>query len=424
MLIIKNGTIVDPSQGLHKVGDIFVDNGRIVDKITDNPDIEIINAEGKYVFAGLIDMHVHLREPGQEHKETILTGTQAAIAGGFTSIACMPNTTPVNDCVEVTSLILSRIKKTALCNVYPIGAITIGLKGREMTDMSQLKSAGLKAFTDDGMPVIDSDIMSAALEFSSNTGVLIISHAEDKDISGRGVINQGAVSVKLNVAGIKAEAEVSMIKRDIELLRNIGGRLHIAHVSTEGGVRAVREAKDRGLNITAETAPHYFTLTEDEVITKGANAKMNPPLRTKKDVKAVKEGLTDGTIDVIATDHAPHHKEEKALGLIDAPFGICGLETALSLGLQLVEDNVITMDRLIELMAVNPARILGIDKGTLKAGADADITIVDIDREYVVDVGQFKSKGKNSPFDGAILKGRVYKVICGGRVFNCERFIS
>lgn len=421
MLIIKNGTIVDPSFSLHKVGDIFVDNGKIAEVFHELPlssNIEIIDANGKYVFPGLIDMHVHLREPGQVHKETIMSGTSAALYGGFTTLACMPNTIPVNDNIEVTNIINSIIKKTALCNVYPIGAITIGLKGQGLTDMAGLKSAGCVAFTDDGMPVMDREMMSKALEFSRDTGALIISHAEDKDISGRGVINHGEVSARLNVEGIPREAEVSMIKRDIELLIKIGGRLHIAHVSTLEGVSAIRDAKKSDLNITSETAPHYFTLTEEAVISKGTNAKMNPPLRTQRDVEAIKEGLSDGTIDVIATDHAPHHKDEKALGLIDAPFGICGLETSLPLSLALVRKCVITIDRMIELMAVNPAKILGLNKGTLKVGADADIVIVDIEKEYIVDVNQFRSKGRNSPFEGAVLKGRVDKIICAGRVLS------
>lgn len=416
MLKIINGTIIDPCQGLHQIRDIFIDKGRIVENIPVQSNIDVIDATGLYVFPGLIDMHVHLREPGQEHKETIATGTTAALHGGFTAVACMPNTSPVNDSIEVTNFITSN--KTALCNVYPVGAITSGLKGLTLTDLGELKKAGCVAFTDDGMPVMDRDIMIKALKFSKDTGALIISHAEDKNISGKGVINEGAVSAKLNIVGIPAEAEVSMIRRDIELLGQIGGRLHIAHVSTYGGVKAIKEAKKGGMNITAETAPHYFTLTEDAVIKMGANAKMNPPLRTIKDVEAIKEGLSDGTIDAIATDHAPHHKDEKAIGLVDAPFGISGLETALPLSLQLVRDGIITIDRMVELMAVNPAKILGINKGTLKVGSDADIVIVDIDKEYVVDVNRFYSKGKNSPFDGMRLKGSVYKVICGSRVIE------
>ena len=337
----------------------------------------IIDASGLFVLPGLIDMHVHLREPGFEYKETINTGTMAAVKGGFTTVCCMPNTYPVNDNASVTEFIKRKASQEGYCTVLPIGAITKGQKGEELAEIGTMRNEGCIAFSDDGQPVMNSMIMRRALEYSKAFNVPVISHCEDSTLSEGGVMNEGLMSLTLGLKGIPAEAEQIMIFRDILLAELTGGKLHIAHVSTEGSVRLIRNAKRRGVNVTAETCPHYFSLTEEAVKDYDTNAKMNPPLRTEHDIKAIKEGLKDGTIDVIATDHAPHHRDEKLKEFDLAPFGISGLETALGLSLRLVEEGTLTMGQLVEKMTCNPSRVLNIDKGTLKIGSDADLVILD-----------------------------------------------
>ncbi len=425
-ILIRGGQIVDPSQGVNCIGDILIEKGKIKSLVlepekiekTDEDDTKVINAEGMLVFPGLIDMHVHLREPGYEYKETIKTGTQAAVRGGFTSVCCMPNTKPVNDNETVTEFILRKAFAEGACYVFPIGAITKGQKGEELSEMGMMYEAGCVAFSDDGHPVMNSLVMRRALEYTKAFDVPIITHAEDINLSANGVMNEGMVSHELGLRGIPAEAEVIMIKRDIELARLTGGRLHIAHVSTKGGVEAIREAKNSGLRVTAETCPHYFTLTEDAARGYNTAAKVNPPLRTVEDLEAIKEALSDGTIDVIATDHAPHHIDEKNCEFDRAAFGISGLETALSLSLNLVKEGVLSLDGLVEKMSLNPSRILGLDKGTLKVGADADITVVDPEAQWKVEPEEFYSKGKNTPFKGFVLKGLTRVVICKGRIYD------
>jgi dihydroorotase len=423
-IIIKGGHIIDPSQGINEVATLVIEDSRIKEilpggsDIPDNGSYRLIDAGGLYVFPGLVDMHVHLREPGYEYKETIRTGTMAAVRGGFTSVCCMPNTKPVNDNETVTEFILRKAFAEGACYVFPIGAITKAQKGEELSEMGMMYEAGCVAFSDDGMPVMNSLIMRRALEYSKVFGVPIISHAEDRALSAQGVMNEGRLSHELGLRGIPREAEIVMIKRDIELAKLTGARLHIAHVSTKGGVEAVREAKRASIQVTAETCPHYFSLTEDAVRGYRTEAKVNPPLRAREDVEAIKEGLSDGTIDVIATDHAPHHRDEKACEFDRAAFGISGLETALSLSLRLVDDGVLSLEALVEKMALNPSRILGLGKGTLKKGADADITIVDPEAQWRVEPERFFSKGKNTPFEGFVLKGRAVITICKGRVYD------
>jgi dihydroorotase len=424
-ILIKNGRVVDPSQGLDKVTIDLLIEGRKIKKIYKRaarlslgPKDKTIDAKGLYVLPGLVDMHAHLREPGFEHKETIASGTRAAVRGGFTSLCAMPNTSPANDNAGITEYILQKANKEGVCWVFPIGAITKGQLGEELAEMGLMKEGGCVAFSDDGRPVKNSALMRMALEYSKAFGVPIISHSEDPDLSADGVMNEGLLSYSLGLSGIPKAAEETAIFRDVSLAALTGSRLHIAHVSTEGSVRIIRDAKARGIQVTAETCPHYFSITEDAVKDFDTNARVNPPLRTKKDVKAIKKGLSDGTIDVIATDHAPHHKNEKQREFDMAPPGISGLETALSLSLKLVEDNVITLSDLVKKMALNPAQILGIDKGTLMPGSAGDLTIVDLKSEYQVNAEQFVSKGKNSPFDGWTLKGRPVVTICKGRVFE------
>ncbi len=430
-ILIKNGHIVDPSQGINAQGDLLVIDGKISEcrfrterndseelNLVPEAGTEIIDASGLYVFPGLVDMHVHLREPGFEYKETIKTGTMAAVKGGFTSVCCMPNTMPVNDNETVTEFILRKANAEGACNVFPIGAITKAEKGEELAEMGMMKEAGCIAFSDDGRSVMNSFLMRHALEYSKRFGAPIISHSEDMNLSAKGVMNEGEVALSLGLMGIPAEAEVVMIKRDIDLAALTKGRLHIAHVSTEGGVKAIREAKRSGINLTAETCPHYFLLTEEAVKGYNSNAKVNPPLRTERDLEALKEALSDGTIDVIVTDHAPHHKDEKVCEFDRAAPGISGLETALSLSLRLVDDKVLSLEGLIGKMTFMPARIMGIEKGTLMAGADADIVLVDMEREYTIDSGSFVSKGKNTPFDGWNVRGKVLVTICKGKIYD------
>lgn len=438
-ILIKNGHIIDPSQGIDGIGDVLIEDGKIkevriqnAEHRTQNKDKKSlgsgicdlgselcsIDAAGLYVLPGLVDMHTHLREPGFEYKETIKTGTAAAVKGGFTTVCAMPNTNPVNDNSSVTDFIIRKAIQEGACTVYPIGAITKGQKGEELAEMGIMYDEGCVAFSDDGRPVMNSLMMRRALEYSRTFNMPIISHCEDMNLSGGGVMNEGILSVTLGLRGIPSEAEEAMVARDIALARLTKGRLHIAHVSTEGSVRLIREGKERGISVTAETCPHYFSITEDAVKGYNTNAKVNPPLRTEKDIKAIKQGLKDGTIDVIATDHAPHHRDEKLREFDQAPSGISGLETAFSLSLKLVEDGVLTMNQLVEKMALNPAKILGIDKGALKVGANADVVIVDVNKEFKVEAERFISKGKNTPFDGWILKGIPVITICKGKIYD------
>jgi dihydroorotase len=426
-IIIKNGHIIDPSQGIDGVGDILIEDGKIKEISTQHSALSTsssahrtIDAIGLYVLPGLIDMHTHLRDPGFEYKETIKTGTKAAVKGGFTTVCCMPNTYPVNDNASVTEFIIRKAAQEGHCTVLPIGAITKGQKGEELAEIGTMRNEGCIAFSDDGRPVMNSLMMRRALEYSKAFNVPIISHCEDLTLSEDGVMNEGLLSVTLGLKGIPSEAEEIMVYRDLSLSKLTGGRLHIAHVSTEGSVKLIRDAKKRGVNVTAETCPHYFSITEDAVTGYDTNAKVNPPLRTERDIKAIKEGLQDGTIDVIATDHAPHHMDEKLQEFDKSPSGISGLETALGLSLRLVEGGILTMGQLIEKMALNPARILGIKRGTLQTDTNADVVLLDMNREFTVEVDRFLSKGKNTPFRGWILKGMPVITISKGRIYEWQ----
>jgi dihydroorotase len=423
-VLIQNGHVIDPSQDINGVFDILIE-GRIIramypkgkaQKGLLTPKDKIIDAEGKYVVPGLVDMHVHLREPGFEDKETIATGTSAAIRGGITTVCAMPNTSPVNDNSGITEFIIRKAQKEGLCSVFPIGSITKGLKGEELSEFGIMKEEGCVAFTDDGRPVMNPLVMRRALEYSKAFDIPIITHSEDLNLSEGGAMNEGLLSQSMGLKGIPRAAEETMVFRDVAIAELTGGRLHVAHVSTGGSVRIIREAKARGVKVTAETCPHYFSITEDAVKNYNANAKVSPPLRTPADVEAIKEGLKDGSIDAIATDHAPHHRNEKLYEFDQAPPGISGLETSLSLALGLVEEGVLTLDMLVEKMALNPARILGLNRGTLKSGARADMTIIDLKKQFKVDAKGFVSKGKNTPFDGWLLKGAPVVTICGGKV--------
>jgi len=418
-VLIKNGQVIDPANKVDEKLDVLLSDGRIarLGKPGSIPaeGAQVVEASSRLVVPGLIDMHVHLREPGFEYKETIKTGTAAAKAGGFTSVCSMPNTNPVNDSRSVTEFILSEADD-ALARVFPIGAITKGSKGEELAEMAELHAAGCVAISDGGRTVMNAAIMRRAMEYSKIFDIPIISHCEECTLSNKGVMNEGFVSTELGLHGIPAAAEEVMVSRDIALAGLTGCRVHIAHVSTGGSVRMVREAKARGVKVTAETCPHYFTLTEEAVRGYNTLAKMNPPLRTADDVAAIKQGLKDGTIDVIATDHAPHAMDEKSVEFDHAPFGIVGLETAVGLVFKLVHEGVLSMSEAVRKLSFNPASILKINKGTLSVGADADITIIDPNVEWTVDSSQFKSKSRNTPFEGWKLKGRAVQTIVGGRL--------
>jgi dihydroorotase len=423
-ILVRNGHVVDPSKDIDGIRDILIE-GRKIKKLYSKsarlslgPRDRMIDAKGMHVLPGLVDLHVHLREPGFEHKETIKTGTLAAVRGGFTSICAMPNTSPANDNAGITEYILQKARKEGVCSVFPVGAITKGQMGDELAEMGLMKEEGCVAFSDDGRPVVSSILMRRALEYSRAFDMPIISHCEDLELSADGVMNEGLLALTLGLKGIPKAAEETVVFRDVALSELTGAHLHVAHVSTEGSVRIIRNAKKRGINITAETCPHYFTLTEDAVGDFNTNAKVNPPLRTSRDVAAIKKGLRDGTIDAIATDHAPHHMNEKTNEFDLAPPGISGLETALSLSLGLVHEGILSLGELVEKMSLNPARIAGLDKGALREGADADLVIVDPEERHTVDPGQFVSKGKNTPFDGWELMGRPVTTISGGRVFE------
>jgi len=364
---------------------------------------------------GFVDLHVHLREPGYEHKETIATGTAAAVAGGFTTVCCMPNTKPVNDDIAVTGWIIERARATASAHVHPIGAMTMGSAGRELADFRALKQAGCVAVSDDGRPVMRDEVMRRVMQSAAELDLPVIDHCEDTMASGCGCMNEGPVSRAMGWRGMPGDAEYRMIARDIRLARETGARLHIAHLSTADGVEMVRKAKSDGVRITAEVSPHHFTLTDDAVSTYGANAKMNPPLRAERDRTAVVEGLADGAIDAIATDHAPHAEYEKERGMNRAPFGIVGLETALGLTLRLVQQGRLTLERAITCLTSAPAAVLGLPKGILKPGAAADITLINPDVSWTVDPGRFRSKSRNTPFSGWTLKGQVIRTLVAGK---------
>ncbi len=417
---IQGGRVIDPGH-LDAIADILIKDDKIVEIIIEGrkkaavPAARTVNACGKIVCPGFIDMHVHLREPGHEHKETIETGSRAAAWGGFTAVCAMPNTVPVNDNCEITEFILSKAFRANFVRVYPVGAISIGLEGRQLCEFEQLKSCGVVAVSDDGNPVMDDRLMQNALAAARRHHLPVISHCEDLDLANGGVMNAGAVAYEMKLAGISNASESVMVERDIVLSESTGAPVHIAHVSTAESVRALREAKSRGLPVTAETAPHYFMLTDEAVRQCGTDAKMNPPLRSAGDREAVRMGLADGTIDVIATDHAPHSSCEKTVEFRKAANGIIGLETAVSLGLKLVQEGVISLTQLIEKMSNGPARILGLEGG-LRTDRPADITIIDPDVEYVIDVNQFQSLGRNSPFDGWRLKGKPVLTMVDGRI--------
>jgi len=418
-LLIKGGRVVDPSQNIDDTMDLLVEDGRVkeIGKGLKAPaGADIIDAAGLLVTPGLIDMHVHLRDPGLEYKEDIVTGTRAAAAGGFTSVACMPNTKPVNDNKAITSYIVNKAAKEALVNVFPVGSITQGSKGESLAEMGELKESGCVAVSDDGRPVVNGELMRRALEYAKGMGIMVISHSEELALVGEGVMNEGFTATELGLKGIPWAAEDVAVARDVYLAEFTDSPLHIAHISTSGSVRIIRNAKARGVKVTCETAPHYFSLTDDAVRGYNTNAKMNPPLREAADVAAIKAGLADGTIDAIATDHAPHHLDEKDLEFNLALNGIVGLETSLPLSLQLVEEGVVDLKVLLEKMTCNPAKILGIDRGTLKVGAAADITVIDPNREWLVEAEKLASKSKNSPFIGRKMKGAAVYTVVGGKV--------
>lgn len=418
-IIITGGRVVDPVAGTETVSDLLIDGGKIaaLGKNLKAGGARVIEAAGKLVAPGLLDMHVHLREPGYEAKETIRTGLMAAVRGGFTGVACMPNTNPVADNQTVIQFIKSRAAEAGLARVYPVGAITRGSKGEELAEMADLKNAGAVALSDDGRPVAGTGVMRRAMQYAGMLGLTIISHCEDPELAAGGSMNEGLMSTKLGLKGIPGAAEEVMVARDIILAELTGCPLHIAHVSTAGSVRLIREAKSRGIRVTAEVTPHHFTLTDTAVEGYNTSTKVNPPLRGEEDVAAVKEGLADGTIDVIATDHAPHTMEEKDVEYDRAPFGMVGLETALGLvWTELVETGLLSPSRAVAKMTVNPARILGITKGALVPGATADITIIDPALEEVVDPGSFASKGRNTPFAGRRLKGLPVLTMVEGRI--------
>jgi dihydroorotase len=421
--LFRNGRIIDPAQGLDGTADVLVLDGRLAEigarlglSADRRVQVEEIDLTGKWIVPGLLDIHVHLREPGEEHKETIATGTASATAGGYVAVACMPNTRPVNDCAAVTEFIIERARTQGSCRVFPVGAISMGLAGEQLTFFGELRDAGAVAVSDDGRPVMNSMLMRRAMESARSVDLPVISHAEDLNLSHGGVMNEGAVATKLGLRGIPNAAEEVMVARDLLLAEMTQSRLHFAHVSTAGSVRLIRQAKQRGLGVTAETAPQYFTLTENELETFDTVYKVNPPLRSLADVEAVKLGLADGTIDAIATDHAPHTALEKDTELGFAASGMIGLESAVPLILNLVREGVLSPLEAIAKVTCNPAAILGVPLGAMLPGLPADLTIIDPQEAYVLDCHTFRSKSRNCPFHGRNMQGRVFMTLVEGRV--------
>jgi dihydroorotase len=420
-IVIANGYVIDPAQGINAGRNLLIEDGRVVgllERGEQTPEgAELLDATGLVVAPGFIDMHTHLREPGAEYKETIATGAAAAAAGGWTSICAMPNTDPVNDSAAVTRFIIEQAQHAQLANVFPIGALTKGSNGKELAEMGEMRSAGIVAVSDDGRPVASAGMMRRAMEYARGFDLPVIDHCQDPTLSAAGVMHEGHWSLLLGLKGMPAAAEDVHVIRDCVLAKLTGAAMHIAHVSTRGALDAVRRAKDAGLPVTCEAAPHHWTLTDEAVAEFDTNMKISPPLRSRDHLEALLAGLQDGTIDAIATDHAPHHADEKALEFDEAPFGITGLETAIGLAFDLVQQGVIDLERLVTLCSTNPARVFALrDRGSLNAGAHADITILDPTYEWTFDVNASKSKSRNTPFHGRTMTGAAVATIVGGRV--------
>lgn len=421
-LLIANGHVIDPSENQNSGKNILIEDGVVTAWLGHDEaapeDAEVFDATGLIVAPGFIDLHVHLREPGQEYKETIATGAEAAAAGGFTSVCCMPNTNPINDNAAITRFIIEQANRAGFANVFPIGAITKASDGTELAEMGEMKTAGIVAVSDDGRPVPNAGMMRRALEYARDFDLTVVDHCEDKSLSSGGVMHEGRISLLLGLKGMPALAEEIDVVRDIILAKDTGAHIHIAHVSTKGAIEAVRRAKNEGINVTCEVTPHHFTLTDRAVEGYDTNTKMAPPLRSEEDLEAVIEGLKDGTIDAIATDHAPHHLDEKALEYDRAPFGIIGLETAIGLACtELVHKGVISLARLVELCSTNPAKIFKLsDRGTLTPGSVADITIIDPELSWTYRNADSRSKSHNSPFDGRQFVGAAIVTLVGGKI--------
>ena len=420
-ILIANGYVVDPSQDVNAGKNVLLEGGRIagfLDRGDQFPEgVEVFDATGLIVAPGFIDLHTHLREPGAEYKETIASGGAAAVAGGWATVCAMPNTDPINDSPAVTRFIIEQGRRAQLANVLPLGALTKGSAGKELAEMGEMKDAGIVAVSDDGRPVTNAGMMRRAMEYARGFDLTVVDHAQDPTLSVGGVMHEGHWSLLLGLRGMPAAAEDIHVIRDCVLAKLTGAAVHIAHVSTRGSVEAVRRAKEQGIRITCEVAPHHWTLTDDAVADYDTNMKMSPPLRDQDHVDALLEGLKDGTIDAIATDHAPHHADEKALEFDQAPFGIIGLETAVGLAFELVNRGLIDLARLVELCSTNPARVFGLeDRGTLAKNAHADITILDPAHDWTFDVKSSKSKSRNTPFDGRAMTGAAVATIVGGRL--------
>jgi dihydroorotase len=417
-ILIKGGQVIDPGR-VNGPADVLIERGRISavgPKLKAPADAKILDATNHLVLPGFIDLHVHFREPGFEYKETIATGAAAAVAGGFTSVCCMPNTNPVNDNQSITEFILEKARAAGLARVFPVGAITKGSEGKELAEIGDLRRAGCVAISDDGLPVMNSLVMRRAMEYAIAFDLPVVDHCEDLHLSEGGCMNEGLVSTQLGLPGVPAAAEDIMVARNLALAELTGARLHLAHLSTAGSVRMVRDAKARGITVTAEACPHHFMLTEEAVCGYNTHAKMNPPLRTWADVQAIKEGLRDGTIDVIATDHAPHAAQEKQQEFAAAPNGIVGLETAWPLTLTLVEEGVLALEAAVAKLTTEPARAFGLKHGTLAVGADADVVIANVQEPWEVDPARFRSRSRNTPFAGWKVKGRVAATLVGGTI--------
>jgi dihydroorotase len=421
-LLIANGYVIDPAQGTNTGKNLLIEDGRVAGLSSHSDGVpegaEVFDATGLIVAPGFIDMHVHLREPGHEYKETIASGAAAAVAGGFTTICAMPNTSPINDNAAVTRFVIEQAERAGLASVFPIGAITKNSEGTELAEMGEMKDAGIIAVSDDGRPVPTAGMMRRAMEYARGFDLPVIDHCEDQSLARDGVMHEGHWSLVLGLRGMPAAAEEVDAERNCLLAELTGARVHLAHVSTRGAIEAVRRAKEKGLPVTCEVAPHHWTLTDEAVQNYDQNTKMSPPLRSQDHIDAIVEGLRDGTIDIIATDHAPHHADEKALEYDQAPFGIVGLETAVGLALErLVNEGVISLERLVELCSTNPARIFSLEeRGTLRAGSRADLTILDPELAWTFDVSRSKSKSRNSPFDGYTFRGGAVTTIVAGRI--------